>query len=197
MKYLIILLFVFFSNWAYSQKATPPVTATYIKDEAFWQEYHQPYPVGNAAKENEVRSIAVDSKSNVWIATAAGIFTKKKDEKIWSSPFTNEGDKGPSYAVATGKDSSVWLGTWKGIYLFKNNALKYMPGTDGPVSVICISREGVYALGPGGVWLYDGSQFLRKNYRIARSVRNAVSDGRSGIWVATDVGLYHCNSQGI
>lgn len=195
MKYLIILLLIFLINVTCSQKPTLLVATSFIKDEAFWQEYHEPCPVGKTPEENEVRSIAVDNESNVWIATAAGIYVKKNDEKIWNSPFTNESDKGSAYAVASDNQSSVWMGTWKGVFLFKNNALNYMPGTSGPVSAICISTEGVYALGPNGIWLYDGSKFIKKEYPVARSVKSAISDGKKGLWIATDVGLYHCNEK--
>ncbi|MEJ7676954.1 MAG: hypothetical protein WKG06_03585 [Segetibacter sp.] len=195
MKYLIILLLVFFHYIAYSQKATLPVAASFVKDEAFWQEYHEAYPIGKTPEENEVRSITVDNKSNVWAATAGGIYMKKKDGKVWISPFINDADKGPAYAVAADNQSSVWMGTWKGVFLYKNNVVNYMTGPSGPISVICISDEGVYALGPNGVWLYNGSKFIKKEYRIARSVRSAISDGKNGIWMATDVGLYHCNSK--
>jgi ligand-binding sensor domain-containing protein len=52
--------------------------------------------------------------------------------------------------------------------------------------------EGVYALGPYGVWQYKNNEWEKKKYDIARSVRDAVSDSNEGLWVATDVGLYHC-----
>ncbi len=119
MKYSIILLLVFFYHIVYSQNAALPVETSFVKDEAFWQEYHEAYPVGKTSEENEVRSIAVDNKSTVWIAGAAGIFLKKKDEKVWNSPFINDADKGPAYAVAADNQSSVWMGTWKGVFLFK------------------------------------------------------------------------------
>ncbi len=166
-----------------------------VHDIAFLQEYHEAYPVGKSPQENEVRSIAVDNKLTVWIATAAGIYSKKKDDTVWNSLFTNDADNGPAYAVAADDQSSIWMGTWKGVYLYQDNTLKYIPGTSGPISVICIAREGVYALGPKGVWLYNGTAFIKKEYHIAQSVRSAISDGNNGIWVATDVGLYHCNQK--
>ncbi len=160
-------------------------------DSSFWQEYHEAYPLGKVAGDNEVRSITVDSVSTVWVATAAGIYLKKNNDSIWSSPFMNDEDKGPAYVVSANNQSSVWMGTWKGVFLSKNNILKYIPGTSGPISVICVATEGVYALGPDGIWLYDGTAFVKKNYSVARSVRSAVPDDKNGIWVGTDVGLYH------
>ncbi|MEO6289613.1 MAG: hypothetical protein ABIO76_06815 [Ginsengibacter sp.] len=166
-----------------------------VHDEFFWQEYHEAYLVGKSPEQNDVRSITVDNESTVWIATKAGIYRKNKNDSTWISPFTNDADNGPSYAVAADTQSSVWLGNWKGVFLFQNNSLKYIPGTTGPISVICLSNEGAYALGPNGIWLYDGVSFIKKDFPVARSVRSATPDKKSGLWIATDVGLYHCNSK--
>jgi hypothetical protein len=163
-------------------------------DTAFWQEYHEPYVVGKTAEENEVRSIAVDLQSNIWIATPAGVFVKNKGHQLWTSPFSPV-DKGPAYAIAVDYQSAVWMGTWNGVYIFQNKVLKFVEGIRGPISALCVSKEGVYALGPHGVWLYNGKIFIKKNYSIASSVRRAVTDGDGGIWIATDVGLYHCNEK--
>ncbi len=163
---------------------------TSVADVDFWQEYHEPYPVPGNFIEKEVRSIAVDNKSDVWIATAAGILKKKEGDSVWTQVLS-ENDKGPSFAVATDNESNVWMGTWKGVFLYKNNELKFIGGTEGPVSAICSAKEGVYALGPNGVWLYNGNS----NYSIARSIRHVISDDKEGIWIATDVGLYHCTAK--
>jgi hypothetical protein len=189
MKLLISsIFFLFLSHFIQGQQSIP--------DTSFWQEYHEAYPIGKSAAENDIRSIAVDNNSNIWIATAAGIFMKKKNDSIWTSPFTNEADNGPAYAVATDNQSLVWMGTWKGVFVFQDNYLKYLPGTQGPVSAVCVAKEGAYVLGPAGVWLYNGKEFIKKKYTIAKSIRDVISDGNEGIWVATDVGLYHCNAQG-
>jgi hypothetical protein len=181
------IFFLLSFHFAHGQQSIP--------DTPFLQEYHKAYPIGKTPAENNVRSIAVDNNSTIWIATAAGIFMKKKDDSAWNSPFTIEAERGPAYSVAADNKSSVWMGTWRGVYVFQNNQLKYLPGTQGPISAVCIAKEGVYALGPGGVWLYNGKEFIQKKYQIARSIRDVISDGIKGIWVATDVGLYHCNAQ--
>jgi ligand-binding sensor domain-containing protein len=45
------------------------------------------------------------------------------------------------------------------------------------------------------VWLYNNHHFQKKNYPIARSVQNAISDENGGLWIATKVGLYHCSEK--
>ena len=68
---LLLLLIVCFPSLSQTQSRLLPQT---IEDTAFWQEYHEPHPVGKQAAANEVRSIVADDNNNIWIATAAGIF---------------------------------------------------------------------------------------------------------------------------
>ena len=161
----------------------------------FWQEYHEAYPVGATPNENEVRSIAVDRQSNVWIATAAGVFLKKQGDNKWSPCLAAGEDKGPAYAVITAPQP--YIGTWNGLYRINGKTLKKIPGTKGPISVLCPAAEGIYALGPHGIWLFDGQHLVKKNYTLPRSIRSAVSDRTGGLWIASDVGLYHCTGQNI
>ena len=175
-----------------------PTAQTAFTDTPFWQEYHEAYPVGASAEENNTRSIAVDQDFSVWIATSHGIFVKKEDERTWTPlPFSEE-DKGPAYAVAIDRRSVVWMGTWCGVFTFQNGSLQQIPGTNGPISLLCTAPEGVYALGPGGIWFFDGTTgaFIKKDYHTARSLRSVIADGNAGIWIASDLGLYHCNAQG-
>jgi hypothetical protein len=195
MKYsLFLLLFLLRLFDAVSQPSADSLKSA--TDEPFWQEYHEAYPVGNNAPENEVRSIAVDKQNNVWIAAAAGVFMKKTGQAAWTACPFSDADKGPAYAIAVNDQSLVWMGTWNGLYLFQNNELQRVAGPQGPVSVLCPSPEGIYALGPKGVWLCNGNTCTKKSYPVARSVRSAIPDGKAGIWIATDVGLYHCNAEG-
>ncbi|WP_259016407.1 ligand-binding sensor domain-containing protein [Emticicia fluvialis] len=171
--------------------------ATY-KDAPFWQEYHEAYPISENAEENNVRSIVIDKANNVWVATASGIFMKKANESNWAS-IQNATDKGPAFAVNTDNEGTVWLGTWNGIYRFKNNQLEKLQGVNPPVSAICTAKEGVYALGPHGIWLFDGQAFKKpqsdkEGYQLPRSVRDVISDNKGGLWIASDVGLYHTNN---
>ena len=159
-----VLFFILISNALYSYEQQ-------VKDEEFWQEYHEPCPIGKNSVENEVRSIAVDEELKVWIATREGIFAKAEHETNWQ-PQLHNNDRGPAFAVAISGHSDVWLGTWKGVFLSQKNVIRPIDGTEGPISAICSSGDGVYAAGPRGVWFYDGRTFIKKNYSIARSVRS-------------------------
>lgn len=160
-------------------------------DKPFSQEYHEAFAVSENQAENEVRSIAVDDTGNVWIATADGIFKKEVHSRVWNPVI--EGDKkGPSYDVEVDENGTVWMATWDGVYAYENNTLTKVEGVKPPISSLCVADEGVYALGPGGIWIEKNQIFETVEYAIASSVRNAMSDGNGGLWVASDVGLYHC-----
>ncbi|GAA4469099.1 hypothetical protein GCM10023189_55470 [Nibrella saemangeumensis] len=165
----------------------------YYQDTSFRQEYHEAYPVSRDADENNVRSIAVDNQSNVWIATASGVFRKASGQAGWQSMMA-PADKGPAFAVAVDRQNTVWLGTWNGLYRYSNNRPERVAGPVAPISVLSPTAEGVYALGPHGVWLLTATGCEPKPYPIARSIRKAISDGSGGLWAASDVGLYHTSA---
>lgn len=165
-----------------------------VPDTTFWQEYHEGFMVGKDEGDNDVRSIAVDQSSNIWIAAASGIFMKGKNKNIWL-PVIDETSRGSAYAVIADKVSGIWMGTWNGVYQFRDNELRKIEGVEGPVSALCKAKEGIYALGPKGVWLYSDHHFQKKDYPVARSVQGAISDEDGGLRIATKVGLYHCSEK--
>jgi hypothetical protein len=153
--------------------------STSYKDTIFWQEYHEGYPLGKGY-DSDIRSIAVDLEDNVWIATREGVFRKSKDKQIWLPVLPKE-EQGPSFDVEVDQES-VWLSTWNAVYLFKDGSLHKMPGATPPISSLCATQEGVYALGPKGTWLYSGEKCEQKHFQIARSIRDVITDGKGGIW---------------
>ena len=164
---------------------------TTYQDTAFIQEFHEAYFIGENEADNEIRGIAVDNESNVWVATASGIFRKEKDSKIWEPVISGE-DRGPAYSVEIAADGTVFMGTWNGVYSFSGGKLTKNSGPKPPVSAICSNGDETYALGPHGIWQLKNSIWVRQEYNIARSVRDAVTNGNGTLWVATDAGLYVC-----
>ncbi|WP_080055484.1 ligand-binding sensor domain-containing protein [Spirosoma aerolatum] len=160
------------------------------QDQAFEQEYHEAYPLVVNGQSVAVRRITVDSQSTIWIASAAGVFMKSAAQPNWVSlPFPTE--QGPAYAVAVDQQSTVWLGMWNGLFRYRDQQLERLDGPVGPISELCAAPEGVYALGPAGVWLINKQGCQKKSYSLPRSIRRVISDRQGRLWVATDVGLYH------
>jgi hypothetical protein len=48
------------------------------------------------------------------------------------------------------------------VYQFQGNKLQKIEGVEAPISALCKSKEGIYALGPKGVWLYSNHHFQKK-----------------------------------
>lgn len=160
-------------------------------DTEFVQEFHESYKISGNSSDNEIRSIAIDGESTVWVATRSGVFYKKLSSQQWK-PVISGKNRGPSYSVVVNKDGSVLMGTWNGIYRYKNNLLTKEEGVEPPISVICSTDEGNYALGPHGIWYSKGMGWEYKDYKIARSVKDAVVDDNGYLFVATNAGLYKC-----
>ncbi|MBX2925381.1 MAG: hypothetical protein KF746_24500 [Chitinophagaceae bacterium] len=170
-------------------------TPANITDIPFSQEYHVPhFPKG--LNDANIRSIAADDQSNIWIATSEGVFKKNSSDDNWQKVGSGLED-GPAYSVLYHPASGIWAGTWRGVFRYINNTFKKMADTQGPISVLCAAKEGVYAFGPKDAWLCHPSGSVKKEMRIARSVRSAISDENSGIWIGTDVGLYHYTTDSV
>lgn len=189
----LLLTTLFFT--ACNSEFTPQISENIDKsyqDTPFTQEYHEAFEISTQASENDARSIEVDKSGSIWIASANGIFKKEKDSNIWTAIITGQ-NKGPSYDVKVDDHGTVWMGTWDGIYKYQNEKLTKANNIKAPISVLCNSKEGMYALGPKGIWLEENGKWKPIDYKIARSVRGALSDKKGGLWIATDAGLYHCS----
>ncbi len=177
-----------------SKNSSQKDTGKYI-DTPFEQEYHDGYLVDeNSTDANRVRAIQPDNSDDIWIATKGGIFRKKHDSREWELMVTGE-NRGPAYDVEMDKNGFVWIAAWDGVYSNISGKLSKVPGIQFYSSTIVCANEGVYSLGPKGVWLFRNDKWEEKNYSVARSIRDAVSDGEGGLWIGSDVGLYHCNNK--
>ncbi|KAA0991014.1 ligand-binding sensor domain-containing protein [Dyadobacter aurulentus] len=176
--------------WSCSRKDATDDQEGFYQDEPFRQEYHEPSMIGESTESNEVRRIFIDKNDNVWAATADGIYKKSTGQTDWKKVITGEND-GPAYAVSQDNAGTIWLGNWNGLYRIENDLPVNVPGPQGPISAICTNAGTVYALGPKGFWINGGQGFRQDKSDIAKSVRDVISDGNRGLWIATDVGLYH------
>ncbi|MBX3242514.1 MAG: hypothetical protein KIT80_05190 [Chitinophagaceae bacterium] len=185
-RFVWIVFLLSLSTPAFNQLSHYPVA---ISDTPFRQEYHVPHFPGNLPAA-DIRSVAVDTERNIWVATAGGIFRKKEEEKNWQK-VTEGLEDGPAYHILFHPESGIWAATWKGVFLHSGTGFKKITGTEGPVAVLCRAGKGVYAFGPKGFWLCNGVTATVVDAKIARSVRSAVSNEKGEVWIGTDVGLYH------
>lgn len=165
---------------------------TPYRDKPFLQEYHDGYLIDTLNRAaNEVRGIHPDADGNIWIATKNGIYRKKAADRTWELMVSGE-DQGPAYAIGMDAEGGIWIGAWDGVYQQQANTLVRAKDPRGPIAEIVTAREGVYALGPYGSWLFRQKVWTELDLSIPRSIRAARSDGDGGLWIGTDVGLYHC-----
>jgi ligand-binding sensor domain-containing protein len=149
---LMIILFLFSCKQPKNVSADDRRVDIY-SDIPFIQEYHEGFMVSGNINDNEVRSIAVDRESNIWIATASGVFKKEAGRREWEEIISGE-ERGPSYSVVVNSSGDILIGTWNGLYRYSDNILAREDGPVPPVSEICADIEGDYALGPYGIWRF-------------------------------------------
>ncbi|MEQ8422735.1 MAG: two-component regulator propeller domain-containing protein [Arenibacter algicola] len=168
---------------------------TIYVDEPFVQEYHEAFIVAeNSEDTNNVRAIKPDLAGNIWIATKNGIYQKEVDSREWKLVISGN-NQGPAYDVEIDKEQDVWMATWNGVYRSRYGDIQKMEGPKPPIAKLLSAKEGIYALGPHGIWLYKDSKWSKKEYKTARSIRAVLSDNNGGLWIGTDVGLYHCKDE--
>lgn len=163
---------------------------TVYRDTPFWQEYHDAYPVADGKEQLGVRSIAISDDGTVWICTARGAFYKVSGSREWKPVFA-AADQGPAFDVIATEDGAVWIAMWNKVIRIKGRQHEEVSGLEAPVGVLASSAEGVYALGPKGAWKITASGSQALTYTVARSIRGARSDDRGGLWIGSDVGIYH------
>ncbi len=176
-----------------SGSQTTPFTS-YI-DTLFIQEYHEGYIVSpNMPDANEGRAIHVDAGQNIWAATKNGIYKKTPERRDWQLMISGA-DQGPAYDIESDGDGGVWIAAWNGVYLVKNDKITRVDGPEPPLAHVVPAIEGLYALGPYGAWQWYNGNWNKKSWEIPRSIRTAISDGKGGIWIGSDVGLFHCSGE--
>ncbi|XOV94078.1 MAG: regulator [Bacteroidota bacterium] len=187
------IVFLLLSACKNESEQKAEIESSTYSDVPFTQEYHEGYSISKeVADANDVRAIKLNDRKDIWVATKDGVYKKLNNEKEFTLVISGD-SRGPAYDVDFDQNGKVWIATWNGIYSDLNGPLSKMEGPEPPLAKVVIASEGVYALGPGGIWLYAGDQWTKKEYTKARSMRDAISDGNGGLWIGTDVGLYHCN----
>jgi hypothetical protein len=159
-------------------------------DTAFWQLYHDAYPVKRAGKQLAVRNIAVSNDGTVWITTVEGIFKKAPGSRDWTDAVPAS-EQGPSFSVVAAANGDVWMSNWHNVYQYYDGKFVAVDGIKSPIGVLAATHDGVYALGPLGAWQVSKAGRKPLSYTVAKSVRAAWPDDKGGLWVGSDVGIYY------
>ena len=117
-RFVFFFLGFFSLNTFFGQSVS--IQSAQHKETGFVQEYHEPYPLGEGIGDNNIRSIAVDNSSNVYIATGSGVFRKSEGASNWIPLSFQASDQGPAYVVAIDSLGAVWIGNWKGVFQYQN-----------------------------------------------------------------------------
>jgi hypothetical protein len=180
---------------AWLQAAPAPATdsssqATAVADTPFAQQYHCRHVLAGGAAANDVRAVAVDPDGSVWAATRAGVYRLEKGGKQWSSLLPRAA-AGPSFGLAVDGKGTVWVGAWNGLYRSGPKGLVKIAPISAPISTICIDQESVVALGPKGCWRVRADLAAKEPISCMQSIRAAMPNSEGGLWIATQMGLYH------
>lgn len=194
-RYIIPLLIIMAGACNPGDQQSTHVQTTPIasyEDTPFIKEYHEGYIVDPSLPDaNEVRAIHVDADQNIWVATKNGIYKKTPERRDWQLMISGA-EQGPAYDIESDRDGAVWIAAWNGVYLAKNNKITRMESTEPPIARIVQTGEEMYAIGPYGAWQWYRGNWSKKNWKIPRSIRAAIADDKGGIWIGSDVGLFHC-----
>jgi ligand-binding sensor domain-containing protein len=126
MKLIFLLLSLFLLTPALAQPKPIP-------DTPFRQEYREFHLEGLSKKALDVRSVAVDGKDRVFIATGDGVFRLDGSRK-WVS-LLPEDLNGPAYAVAVDSGGTGWIGAWNGLYrVVAERGVERVAGFDSPIT---------------------------------------------------------------
>jgi ligand-binding sensor domain-containing protein len=185
---------IFLLAWILSVSA-PASPAAGITDSPFVQEYHEAYPIGLEAEQNDVRAITVDGTGDIWAGTKVGVFRFDSGKKQWAE-LMGKTDAGPVYDIVVDHAGTVWIGTWNGIYKSTQNGLQKLKQIDCPIAALCVTENEVIGLGGAGIWSITNDTCIYKQMPYSRQFRAVIAAKSGGLWIATGNGLYHHTDTG-
>jgi len=185
---------IFLLTWILNVSVTASPEAGII-DSPFIQEYHEAYPIGREAGQNDVRTIAVDSASSIWAGTKTGVFRFDSNKKQWTE-LMGKADAGPVYDIAVDRAGMVWIGAWNGMYRSTPKGLQRLKQVDCPITALCATGNEIIGLGNAGIWSVTNDICIYKPMPYSRQFRAVLAGKSGGLWIVTGMGLYHQTDTG-
>ncbi len=160
-----------------------------IPDEPFLQEYRQFYLLPTKAA-NDVRTILVDSSDVVWAGTRAGLFYLQPGKSSWQAALP-AAEQGPVFDLYLDKKGTVWAAAWNGLYRFNGLKKEKIAAVEGPMAVAGSDGTDILAMGPAGLWRYDGKSWEKEEMPFSREDHCLVTDRKGGFYLGTGRGVWH------
>lgn len=165
----------------------------------------------NPTEENEIHSILVDSKDQVWLGTVIGLF--KLNEKDNSVQFINEIGHRFIYDQLEDKNGNIWIGTYSnGLIRYNPETGKtktFLPNPEAPNSLPHYSIINLFEDSQNRLWVAtEGGGFCMFNEEnesftvynsktgfACNNVYKILEDISGHIWVSCNKGLMELNPQ--
>ncbi len=161
-----------------------------VPDVPFVQEIHRAYPFVSGKKSVKIHALAVDSAGTVLLGNSAGLFRLDKTARIWF-PEAQGKINGPVFDLFVDKNGTLWVGAWNGLYRRRKGVLTKVLHVQGPISAVCVTGSRGLALGPILSYRLEKGRWTAFQMSFSRDVRQIISDGREGFWIATGMGVVH------
>ena len=173
--------------------AVPGRAQQVYRDVPFVQELHEALPVVEKGAANDVNTICVDSRGDVWAGTQVGVYRLQAGGQEWRR-MTPEFAVGPVFDIFRDSHDVIWIGAWDGLYRATSEGLLKIDAVDAPIAAIC-DDGGILAFGPDGMWKNSGRQWRHTPLSGSRAVRAALTDAAGGFWLITGMGLYRAQGE--
>ncbi|WP_230981270.1 hybrid sensor histidine kinase/response regulator transcription factor [Echinicola salinicaeni] len=165
----------------------------------------------NPSEENEIHSLLVDKKGQVWLGTVTGLF--KLDEENNSVHFTKEIGHKFIYDILEDKNGNIWIGTYSdGLIRYNQETGEtkmYLPNPEDPNSLPHPSIINLFIDSQNRLWIAtEGGGFCRYNEKsdnfsvyngqtgfACNTVYKILEDISGHIWVSCNKGLMELNPQ--
>lgn len=157
------------------------------------------FELDNNGSLSYVKSLAIDSNSNLWIGHEKGL-SRYDGKSVKTFTEKNVLHDNRILSVFVDSKNTVWAGGWGGVVYFKDNKWEKITKDDGLIdNVVNVIFEdsrnnmwfGTYSAPKGGVCGYNGTEweyFSVKNKLPHNNVTCITEDKDSNIWVGC--GLY-------
>ncbi|KAA3655953.1 MAG: hypothetical protein DWQ10_16480, partial [Calditrichaeota bacterium] len=177
------------------------LSAEKILDTPFLQEFHHPHKIQISKAANDLFTIAVDSRENIWAGGRTGLYVLAHGTTAWRAMLT-EVNSGPVFKLLCDSTGTIWIAAWNGLHIFTPGKtlsaenLEKINGINTPLSAIGQLGGKIIAAGPAGWWEIHQENVQQVKINNSREVKEILAADDNGMWAATGRGLFYHNDKG-